>query len=194
MDDPINKEVSYFMSNSNLIYNNDPIYNDPLAFIDTLDSNKHLVLFYKNQEFGQKIQFRFIQNGLLKGESCIYTTHDNDISFIENQMMKYEIDVEKFYKKGLLLIYKIPDLSKHPSGIIKGAKEIISRMLSGPKSPFRLVIRLIDEIDTKEQLEANMALERIYHNNIDKYPIYYCVIMMLTKSNTIHITYGLKVF
>ena len=46
-------------------------FNDPLRFIDSLKSKKHIVLYYENKEFGKKIQYRFIRNGLLKGENCI---------------------------------------------------------------------------------------------------------------------------
>ncbi len=41
------------------------------------------------------IQFRFIENGLLKGQHWIYTTHeDMDISLIENEMTNSGIDVK----------------------------------------------------------------------------------------------------
>ncbi len=88
------------MTNLNLIFDNDQIYNDPFAFIDAIDRNKHVVLFYKNPKYSTKIQFRFIRNGLLKGENCIYTTHDNDISSIENEMKNNDINVVEYNKKG----------------------------------------------------------------------------------------------
>ncbi|MER5176519.1 MAG: MEDS domain-containing protein [Candidatus Nitrosocosmicus sp.] len=147
----------------------DNIYKDPLTFIDTLDSNKHIVLYYENREFGQKIQFQFIRNGLLKGQNCIYITHNDDVSSIENEMMNNDIDVEEFNKKGLLNIYKIPDILNHPKGVIEGAKEIINKMFYGLTPPFRLVARMLDEINTKEQIESSLALEQVYHSNFHQF-------------------------
>ena len=101
---------------SNLIFQNDnnTLYKDPLKFIDTLDSSKHIVLYYENPKAGKKIQFRFIRNGFLKGENCIYTTHENDTNLIEFEMVNDSIDVEDYNKRGLLKIFKIPDIMKHP--------------------------------------------------------------------------------
>jgi hypothetical protein len=45
-------------------------------------NNRHILLYYENINHGQKIQLRFIKNGLLKGENCIYFTHDDDIELI----------------------------------------------------------------------------------------------------------------
>ncbi len=88
------------MSNLNLERENDPLYTDPFIFVDTLEGSKHIVMFYKNQDFGQKIQFRFIRNGLLKGENCIFTIYSDDVALIENDMIDNNIDVEEFDKKA----------------------------------------------------------------------------------------------
>ncbi len=157
------------MSNLNLECENDPLYNDPFTFVDTLEGDKHIVMFYKNQDFGQKIQFRFIRNGLLKGENCIFTTCNDDVALIKNDMMCNNIDVEEFDKKGLLHIYQIPDLLKHPKDVIAGTEEIVNKMFSGLTPPFRLVTRFIGEINTKEQIAANLVLEQIYHSKFDKF-------------------------
>lgn len=87
---------------SNLILHKEinSIYKDPLTFIDTLDTCKHIVLYYENQKYGQKIQFWFIKNGLQKGENCIFITHVDNLELIESEMMNYDINVEGFYKKG----------------------------------------------------------------------------------------------
>ena len=158
---------------SNLIFHkynsNDYLYMNPLKFIDTLEGSKHIILYYENPKFGKKIQFRFIRNGLLKGESCIYTTHDNDIDIIEFEMTNDSINVEDYTKRGLLKIFKIPDFMKHPEGVLSGAKETIDKMFSGLMPPFRLVARMIDKVDTQEQIESNLVLEQACHSNFDKF-------------------------
>ncbi|MBA3977282.1 MAG: MEDS domain-containing protein [Nitrosopumilus sp.] len=157
------------MSSINLACKNDWLYNDPFIFVDNLEGNKHLVLFYRNQEYGQKIQFRFMKNGLLKGENCICTTYKNDISSIEKEMVDNNIDVKEFNKKGLLHLYQMPNLLKHPKGAIAATEGIINKMFSGLTPPFRLVTRFIGEINTKEQIATNLVLEQIIHSKFNKF-------------------------
>ncbi|MGB6672411.1 MAG: hypothetical protein WBE34_08255 [Candidatus Nitrosopolaris sp.] len=65
------------------------------------------------------IQFRFIKNGLLKGQHGIYTTHkDTEISLIENEMTNSDIDVEGYTKKNLLHIRQIPDPGNYQEGSV----------------------------------------------------------------------------
>jgi KaiC/GvpD/RAD55 family RecA-like ATPase len=42
------------------------------------------------------VEYHFIHTGLQKGEYCIYTTHEDDISIIENTMADFGIDVEGY--------------------------------------------------------------------------------------------------
>ncbi len=156
---------------SNLIFQNDNniLYKDPLKFIDTLNSSKHIVLYYENPKVGKKIQFRFIRNGLLKGETCIYTTHDNDTNLIEFEMVNDSINVEDYNKRGILKILKIPDIMKHPEGVMKGAEEIIDTIFSDITPPFRLVIRMIDKVNTEEQIRSNLAIEQYYHSIFERF-------------------------
>lgn len=148
--------------------NNNP-YKDPLKFIDALGGNKHIVFYYENYNFGKKIQYRFIRNGLVKGESCIFATHNNDIDQIKFEMTNYFINVEDYTERGLLKIFKIPDITKHPKGIIGGGKEVLDKMFSDMNFPFRAVVRMIDKLNTKEQIRANLALEQYYHSNIERF-------------------------
>jgi hypothetical protein len=148
--------------------NNDP-YKDPLKFIDTLSGKKHIVFYYENYNFGKKIQYRFIRNGLVKGESCIFATHNNDIDQIKFEMTNYFINVEDYTERGLLKIFKIPDVMKHPKGVISGGKEILDKMFSGMNFHFRAVVRMINKLNTKEEIRANLALEQYYHSNIEKF-------------------------
>ena len=101
--------------------------NSPLRFVDTLGDhtcNKHILLLYEDAEYGRKVQFRFIKNGLLKGEHCIFSTPEDNIEFIKNEMTdKYGIDVEYFTKKkNLLHIYKITNPMNNQEGELKGCQ------------------------------------------------------------------------
>ncbi len=113
---------------SNLVFHNEKdcnnVYMEPLKFVDILDTNKHIVLYYENEEFGRKIQYRFIRNGLKKGDTCIYTIHDDNISLIEDDMKNNGIEVEVNTKRGLLKIFKIPNIMEYPEGILRSAQEV----------------------------------------------------------------------
>jgi hypothetical protein len=148
------------------------IYQDPLKFISKLDKKKHIVLYYDNPTFGKKIQFRFIMDGLLKGENCIYVIHENDNpKSIENEMIDNGIDVKKYSKYKLLTIFTIPDILKHPNGVLKGSEEIIDKIFSdlNPNLPFRLVVRMIDKLNTRDQIAANLDLEQYYHSKFEHF-------------------------
>jgi KaiC/GvpD/RAD55 family RecA-like ATPase len=151
---------------SNLIMHedNNKTYKDPLKFIDALESNKHVVLCYENSSFGKRILFRFIRNGLIRGEYCVYVTHDDDIVSIEKDMISNNINVRDFNKKGLLKICKISDVVRQPKGVFEGSEEMIEKMFHDLNVPFRLVIRFVDKLNTKAQIEADLALEQKYHS------------------------------
>jgi hypothetical protein len=117
--------------------------------------------------FGKVVQFEFIKQGLLKGENGIYCIHDyEDKIKIENEMSQYGIDARYFIKKGLLTIFQIPNLLRHTKGVIKGSEEVLDKILLNinPIKTFRLVIRFIDKLNSKEQIDANLILEKYYHS------------------------------
>jgi hypothetical protein len=145
------------------------MYSEPVSFIDELNRDRHLVLSYEDVKEGQKMQFRFIRNGLLKGENCIYTTHADNIALIENEMRTCGIDVNNYYNKGLLHIHKIPNLFGHPKGVLESTYEFIEKIFCGLKPPFRAAGRLIENVNTQEQVEANLTLERLFHSKFDQF-------------------------
>jgi chemotaxis family two-component system sensor kinase Cph1 len=158
---------------SNLIFHNkndyNNIYKDPIKFIDTLDSSKHIVLYYENEDFGKKIQYRFIRNGLKKGDNCIYTTHEDNDLLIKKEMFNNDINADIYIERGLLKISKIPDVMEHPNGIFRGAEEVFKQILSDLRPPFRLVGSFMYDLITEEQIEANLALEHLCRCEFDKF-------------------------
>ncbi len=80
-------------------------YNQLLDFIDNLDTtvHRHLVMFYEEPEYAKLVQMRFIDDGLERGECCIYVVHDEqDLLFTRREMIAYGIDVDEYDKRGLL--------------------------------------------------------------------------------------------
>ena len=151
---------------------NDSINRDPLKFLDAIDDYKHIVLFYEEPESGRVIQFRFIKNGLLNGQHCIYTTHkDTDISLIENEMTNSGIDVEGYKKTNLLHICQIPDPGNFREGSVKGYDELVKGILVDLKHPsiFRIVSRAIPEVKKEEQIVDELDVERTYHSTFGSF-------------------------
>jgi hypothetical protein len=152
--------------------NNDSINRNPLRFLDSIDDFKHIVLFYEEPESGRMIQFRFIKNGLLKGQHCIYTTHeDMDIPLIKNEMTNSGIDVEAFEKMNLLAIRQIPDPRKFREGSVFGYDSIVKAILADLKHPssFRIVSRAIPEVKKEDQIADELDVERTYHSSFGSF-------------------------
>jgi hypothetical protein len=120
------------------------------------------VFFYEKFEYGLMVEFRFMRNGLLKGEHCIYTTHA-DTRYIENELAYSGINVEEFKRKNLLHIYQIPNAMDDPAGPLKGAEKIASKILADSKPPFRVVSIFVPEIDTVERMNAEVDIEHNRH-------------------------------
>ncbi len=80
-------------------------YHIPIKFVDSLDSKKHIALFYEEPEYARMIEFRFIKNGLENGEQCVYATEEDSGSIVL-EMLSYGIPLECFQNKKLR-IYQI---------------------------------------------------------------------------------------
>jgi MEDS: MEthanogen/methylotroph, DcmR Sensory domain len=83
-------------------------YNQLLAFLDYLDTtiHKHIVMFYEEPEYAKLVQFRFLSNGLTRGERAMYVVNDKqEMPLIQRGMIEYGIDFDKYSEKGLLQLY-----------------------------------------------------------------------------------------
>ena len=140
---------------------------EPLKFVDTLGTQKHIVLFYEESVYAHMIAFRFIMNGLSRGEHGIYATEE-DTEFIENEMANSGIDVKGFLRKKLLHIYQVPNPIDDPEGVLNGARKIKDRILADAKPPFRIVSRMVPESNTEEQIAAIIEIEHNDHITFNK--------------------------
>lgn len=86
-------------------------------FIDNIGDRSHTAIFYENSEYAKAVEYRYIKVGLLDGENCVFTTHDDDVESIEKEMADFGIDVQRFKDKGMLLVLKITDPREHPDGL-----------------------------------------------------------------------------
>ncbi|MBI5147231.1 MAG: hypothetical protein HZA84_08475 [Thaumarchaeota archaeon] len=107
---------------------------DPIEFVDNISSKQHILHVITDENKAKQVQFRFIGNGLLKKEHCIYMTHESPEK-IKHEMIENGIDVERFASDSLLKIYKVPDILKDPDGPLEGFKKMISDMTAGSPPP-----------------------------------------------------------
>lgn len=146
--------------------NNDQIF----EFIDNLGDQSHTAIFYENSEYGKVVEYRFIKVGLLNGEKCIFTTHEDDGNSIEREMSDFGIDVQRFKNKGMLSVLKIRDPREHPEGLAAGIEDLRNQLWTKPDSSFRIVTRFIRKVENDEEREANMFVERTVHAAFDRFP------------------------
>lgn len=117
---------------------------------------------------GKNIQFRFMNNGLLKGEHCIYLTHENPTT-IKNQMISTGIDVDKFTNSNQLDIYKFPNLLNNPQRVLRGFQDLFDELTKDLKSACRVVGRAIQDVSTDEGMAAEMQIERFVHSTFNTF-------------------------
>ncbi|MGI0055926.1 MAG: MEDS domain-containing protein [Nitrosarchaeum sp.] len=138
--------------------------NVPLRFVNSLDTNKHVLLFYSDPEYAKRIEFQFIGNGLAKGEHCVYATEE-DPAFIKEKMKEHGIKVRDFLDTGLLHIYQTSDPFSHPEGLLAGAKSNFKMILKDSKPPYRMIAMLIPDTGTTEAMGAHIKVEKEFHDS-----------------------------
>ena len=140
----------------------------PFRFVDSLDTRKHMVLFYDNPEYAQRIEFQFLKKGLERGQHCIYAMNE-DPKFVREKMTRNGILVEDFLAKNLLHVYQINDPFDHPDGPIKGGEQNMRMIMAGSKPPHRVVANVFPNEDTDEAISAHLSLEHDLHHTFDKF-------------------------
>ncbi len=157
-------------------------YNQLLDFIDSVDTkvHRHIVMFYEEPEYAKLVLMRFLDDGLRKGECCIYFVQDEqDRLFTHMEMTGYGIDVDSYVKKGLLQLYdktNIKDLESFKRAISTIKKETAEKFFnyhqqsSQALPPIRGVGLSISQVspdgDSGSQRMATVELqiERFFHN------------------------------
>lgn len=136
----------------------------PIKFVNGLEYNTHSILFYEDEDYANRITFRFLEQGLRKKDRGIYTTFDDALE-IERRMEDYGIDVEHYKKNELLRIVKLDDPRNHPQGLERGLLAGIERSFDGwGNGNYRYVGRPVLAIGTSEETNASIFAETFKHN------------------------------
>jgi MEDS: MEthanogen/methylotroph, DcmR Sensory domain len=137
--------------------------------IDDLEGKSHCVIFYEEPEYARMVEYHFIQTGLLKGESCIYVTHEDEIRIIESGMADFGIDVEGYKKNKMLHFYQITEPRSDLRYLLHEIEWLRKCVMTDSKPPFRLVSRWMKNVDGEEGQHANMVVEKRVRSNFERY-------------------------
>lgn len=140
----------------------------PIKFLDRMEANKHTVLLYDDQKYADLIIARYLQNGLDKGESCIFFTADRPEE-VEKRLSAAGIDVDLHKRRNLLRVYSIPRSDEGKRDTLGTLKHIRDDATRGMKPPFRFVGRTITDTETIQGMELGMMVERTGHEHFAEF-------------------------
>ena len=141
------------------------ICDTPIDYVDNLTSSKHILLLYEDLEHAKMIMFRFIKNGLISGEECVYTTEEDSGSIVI-KMLSYGIPLKYFQSKQLRVL-QINNRSGSQDEILENCRRDLAMIQMSLKTPFRIVSRIVPNVDTIERISAELKIERDVQSQFD---------------------------
>ncbi|WP_316504262.1 hypothetical protein [Nitrosopumilus sp.] len=130
----------------------------PVEFVDCLEDKKHTMLLYDNNEYKIAVQNRFVINGLQKGEHCVCFTTGDPKQF-ENELSESSVDLEPFFKQGLVHIHRIEDVVEKE--LDSSLQEALKQITVDVKPYFRCVGRFIGNISDEKGLKLKLKLKML---------------------------------
>lgn len=140
----------------------------PLKFLDKLEGNKHTVLLYDDQKYGDLIIARYLHNGLEKGESCIFFTSDSPQE-VEKRLSVQGIDVDVYRHRNSLRIYQIERSDEGKRDTLATLRHIREEASKGMKPPYRFVGRTITDTKTIQGMKLGMVVEKTGHEHFAEF-------------------------
>ena len=137
----------------------------PTDFVDQIQGKCHIALFYEDPGYAKMIAFRFLKNGLLKGEDCLYVTSE-DTGDIVVKMLDFGIPLRYFHTKQIRVI-QIKERNGSKEDIISACKVDISKIMSEVKNPFRIVSRIVSNVNTVDGISAELEMEHLVNDIFD---------------------------
>ncbi|MDE1867907.1 MAG: MEDS domain-containing protein [Thaumarchaeota archaeon] len=139
----------------------------PFRYIDALEHKQHILLFYEDPEYARLVEFRFIKNGLQSGEQCIYATEE-DSGMIVLKLLSYGVPLHHF-QTGKLRVVQIHETCGGYDEILKKCKEDVHAILDDLISPYRIVSRIVPNVETLDGISVEMELEKETHCHFDNF-------------------------
>jgi hypothetical protein len=140
----------------------------PVKFLDRLEGNNHIVLLYDDIKYADLIIARYFQNGLEKGESCIFFTSD-DPETVEARLSEQGIDVDLYKRKNSLRVFGIDKSDSNKVDVLSTLKGIREQATLGMKPPYRFVGRTITNTGSIDGMKLGMAVEKTGHEHFEEF-------------------------
>lgn len=148
-----------------MTYNTWPV---PFRYIDSIEEQKqHIALLYDDPEYARLIEFRFIKNGLLNGQQCVYATEEDSGSIVL-KFLNYGITLSYFLTKQLRVIQLQETCGGHDE-IYKKCKKDLERIFYDLIPPFRIVSRIVPNVSTIDGISVELELEKSTHQRFDDF-------------------------
>jgi hypothetical protein len=140
----------------------------PVKLLDGMEGNNHIVLLYDSVKYADLIIARYFQNGLEKGESCIFFTADEP-EVVERRLAAQGIDVDLYKRKNSLRVFRIDRSDEGKRDVLSTLKRIRKEATRGMKGPFRFVGRTITNTESVEGMNLGMMVERTGHEHFAEF-------------------------
>lgn len=133
-----------------------------------MEGNNHIVLLYDSVKYADLIIARYFQNGLEKGESCVFFTADEPEA-VERRLAAQGINVDLCKRKNSLRIFRIDRSDESKRDVFSTLKRIREGATRGMKGPFRFVGRTITDTESVEGMNLGMTIERTGHEHFAEF-------------------------
>ena len=111
--------------------------------------------------------FRFIKNGLVNGEDCLYLTEEDSGSIII-KMLTHGIPLQYFQNKQLRVL-QIDNRYGNRDEIVSNCRKDMTMSMMNLRKPFRIVARIVPNIDTEVGISAELELEQLAQHKFDDF-------------------------
>ena len=125
------------------------------------------MLLHEDLESAKLVMFRFIKNGLINGEDCLYITEEDSGSIVIG-MLTYGIPLQYFQNKQLRVI-QISKRYGNRNEILSSCKKDMSMFMTNLQKPFRIVSRIVPNIETEEGISVELELEEFAQNTFNDF-------------------------
>jgi len=137
-----------------------------VSFARSLVTGDHTILIYEDPVEARTIEAAFLSGGLSKGESAIYLTAFEDPAWVSKSLEDAGLDgIDRFMDSGLLRILRIKSPADESEEVSQYFDAMYRKVLSGIRSPFRLVGRLYNLV-SEDQVMRNIKVEEMTQRNM----------------------------
>lgn len=131
----------------------------PVKFLDRLEGDQHIVMFYDDEKNADLLIARYFKNGLDKGGSCVFLT-DQDPKAIEGRLASQGLDVDRYAKENRLRIFDTRSSGTSETDVLKAQRAMTAESTKGMTPPFRLAGVTIPDIESVKGMQLGMEFEK----------------------------------